>query len=366
MKLNGLILCILFSLESVAKPVTVTFVVPDQQRPSYFWNLVTEVAKSAAEDVDVTLEVLFSDYHRFALRSAVTELAARPVKPDYVIFRPFKGNAVEVFELLESSGIPFVTLEQAFSVSESDKLGRPGEKYSQWVGMISYDDTGGGGLLTSALYKHFKKRAPDMNMQVTGLGGDFDFVAKSRQYHLDNYMGTPEDLTVNQVFPMDWSPEKVRDRFDEVYKRYPKTNAFWCAGDLMAVAVAEQLSIRGRPENLPVVIGGFDWLPEALEKISKGELTASVGGHFLMAARAVLLITEHHNLGNAFSPSTGLFEYELVDRDNIDVYLPFMHAAPWPEVDFRQFRSIRANHAPVREFTVSNLLKAYTEQKLSH
>lgn len=289
MKISGFLFFMLLTFNVTAEPIRVTFIVPDQERPTYFWHLVMDVAKSVAMDVDVELEILFSDYNRFGLKVAVQDILASDKRPDYIIFRPFKGNAVEVFNMLASSDIPFITLEHAFSKEEAIQLGSPGQNYPRWLGMVNYNDVAGGALLTSALYKHHKRQNPKSRMEITGLGGDFDQVSMARQAHLDKALFDSKDISINQVFPMQWSPDVVSERFSEVFKRYPDTDAFWCAGDLMAVAVADQLDKTGWPKDKQIVIGGFDWLPQALNKVNEGKLTASVGGHFLMAAKAIFV-----------------------------------------------------------------------------
>lgn len=361
MKFRWFLFAILVHFSSTAETLNISFVVPDQERPTYFWHLVSEIAQSVAEDLDVELELRFSNYNRYASRTAIKSITNRINRPDYIIFRPFQGNAVEVFDLLESSEIPFVTLEQAFDAEEAKQLKKPGQKYKYWLGMVNYDDLAGGTLLTSALYKHHQKQNPNQTMKVTGLGGDFDQVSMDRQANLSEKWYEPANIKVNQVFPMDWSPDVVRARFAEVIKRYPNTDTFWCAGDLMAVEVVNQFNKVGWPADRKIIIGGFDWLPDALEKVNSRELTASVGGHFLMAGKAILKIVEYHHGNDVFTSQHALQQYELIDQDNIDIYLPFMRQAPWSDVDFRQFSAIKSGQKKTKELTVANLLKAYQQ-----
>lgn len=361
MRLTLFIFVMLLHLKSVAEPINITFIVPDQDRPTFFWSLVHKVAKSVAEDVDVELEVYYSDYNRFASKAAIKTIISRDKQPDYIIFRPFQGNAVEVFNLLEDSGIPFVTLEQAFDASEASLIGKPKQKYQSWLGRVNYDDVAGGSLLTSALYKQHQKLNPELSMLVTGLGGDFDQVSMARQSNLDYMLSSNEGIKVNQVFPMQWSPDVVRERFTGIYERYPETTAFWCAGDLMAVEVTNQLDQVGWPKQKKILIGGFDWLPEALEKIHQGKMAASVGGHFLMTSKAILNIVEYHHGNNVFATEYKTEQYELIDSDNIDIYFPFMQQAPWPSIDFSQFSKTKRKPMQAKEMTVANVLVAYLQ-----
>ena len=111
-------------MSSFAKNTTVTFIVPDQSGPA-FWQIVTDLTRKVGKDLSIDLEIIYSDSNRFASLKVIQNIISRQQKPDYLIFRPFYGNAVEIFSLLESNKIPFVTLEQAFIGKEAEQLGVP-------------------------------------------------------------------------------------------------------------------------------------------------------------------------------------------------------------------------------------------------
>ena len=358
----------LLAWPACADKLKITFVVPDGKGP-LFWNLVADIAQAAADDLEVELETLYSDSHRFGSKLAIEAIIKRDIKPDFVIFRPFHGNAIEVFDLLEKNQIPFVTLEQAFVGKEAEAIGSPQQTYSHWLGQINYDNRAGGQLLTEALLKHHTRRMPQKIMRITGIGGDFDAISKSRQAYLEAPMAHTEQVLVNQIFPMYWSPAMVQQRFADIHNRYPNTTAYWCAGDQMALEVIKQLKLLTGPVAEDILIGGFDWLPQALEKIHRGEMTASVGGHFLMAAAAVVRIVDYHQGLNYFLANSTTERLELIDSDNIAVYFPFLDKAPWPEIDYRQFSATKNSQGKAKAMTVGNLLEAYSQislQGLSH
>jgi ABC-type sugar transport system substrate-binding protein len=352
------LLTLVLAWQANAERLQVTFVVPDTTGP-IFWNLVANVGHSVADDLDVDLEVTYSAGNRFDSKLVIEKISRRKIKPDYIIFRPFHGNAVSVFDVLEENKIPFVTLEQAFSGEEEQIIGLPQQKYKYWLGQINYDNEAGGELLTTALHKQHLKRRPKQTMSITGIGGDFDAVSKSRQAHLESLHKSKQDIVVNQILPMYWSPLNIEKSFGGLHKRYPNTNVYWCAGDQMALEVIQQLQLLSPNESKNILVGGFDWLPQALENIKSGDMTASVGGHLLMAGVAVLKIVNHHNGINSFlnKPSPELFE--LIDQDNVDVYLPFLDKAPWQEIDFRQFSDAKSKQAKVQKLTMANLLQTY-------
>jgi ABC-type sugar transport system substrate-binding protein len=359
MKYNCLLVFIFIAWQTSAEKLHVSFLVPDE-KGAPFWDLVTGFADRVAEDLDVELEVVNSSANRFASKLAIEKIANRDHKPDYIIFRPFQGNATKIFELLESQEIPFVTLEQAFKGNEALRLGLPGQKYQYWLGQINYDNVAGGELLRDALVRHSQNQKPGKIVFISGLGGNFDGVAEERQASLEKKFLHSDKIVVNQIFPMNWLASNVKDKFASIHQRYPNTTVYWCAGDEMAVEVIEQLKLFSIPASQKIMIGGFDWLPQALEKIKTGEMTASVGGHFLMAGNALLKIVDYHNGFQSFIDHSPSELFELIDTDNIDSYLPFIEKAAWKNIDFRQFSQSKHMGTQVKKLTVANLLQTYT------
>ncbi len=359
MKLKWLILIFLFHWESNASPLQVSFIVPDKE-VNLFWQQVIEVAQSVADDLNIQLEVHLSDTNRFSTLSSVNAVSQQKNKPDYIIYRPMQGNAVAVLDLLESRKIPFVTLERGFRDTEAIEIGKPQQKYKHWLGAVSYDDKAAGALLTSALYKQHLKNNPLKKMYVTGISGAFDRVSLARQSSLEKLYKNSGNIVVNQVFPMSWELKNVKENFPAMYHRYPNTDAYWCVADLFCLTVIEQLKILGSTPDKKVLVGGFDWLPPAIDKIQTGEMTASVGGHFLMVSKALLNIVEYHHANNVFLTNTELESYELIDQNNVDVYQPFLKKAAWSEVDYRQFSSIYNKQKKPIELSIANLMIAHS------
>jgi ABC-type sugar transport system substrate-binding protein len=360
MKLNLLILTFLFHLQSNASSLQVSFIVPDKEA-HLFWQQVIDVAQSVADDLDIKLDVHFSDTNRFSSLYSVNAVSQQKIKPDYIIYRPKQGKAVTVLDLLESRKIPFVTLEQGFSDAEAIEIGKPQQKYKHWLGTVSYDDKAAGALLTSALYKQHLKNNPLKTMYVTGISAAFDRVSLSRQSSLEKMYRSSGNIVVNQIFPMSWDIKNVKENFPTIHSRYPNTNAYWCVADSFCLTIIEQLKMLDSSSDKQIVLGGFDWLPPAIDKIKTGEITASVGGHFLMVGKALLKIIEYHHANNVFLTNSLLENYELIDQNNVDEYQLFLKKAPWTEVDFRQFSSVYNKQKKPVELSIANLMLAHSQ-----
>jgi ABC-type sugar transport system substrate-binding protein len=347
------VMFLLFSQISFATKVI--FIIPDEKGPA-FWRMVHDVSAAAAKSLGVQLEVIYGGANRFATLEIIEGIVARPIKPDYLIFRPFHGNAESIFDLIEARGILFVTLEQAFSRKEALQLQRPKQKYKHWIGEVAYDNANGGVLLLDALLKAHRLRHPAIEPAVIGIGGDFDNLSVSRQQVLTN-LERSDDVRINQIFPSYWDPKIITNNFEMMLERYPETNIFWCAGDQLAIEIFEQHHLLSMTS---IIVGGFDWLPDALLKIQQGELTASVGGHFLMGAIAITKIIDYQNGTDRFLSQSSLYNFEVITQENVNSYLDFIQQRKWREVNFNQFLASKLGHQ-TQPLNVQNIIKSIKE-----
>ncbi len=322
-------------LHAFAGAINITLIIPDGKGP-LFWQLVSDISRESAKSLHVNLEIIHHSPDRFASKEAIDSVIKRKISPDYIIFFPFNANAVKLFTQLESAKIPFVTLEQKFSDDIKLKLGNVREKYQYWLGEITYDNKAGGELLLSTLIDAHKKASPNEITYITGVGGDYDSVAKHRQSVLEGLIGqnTSDKIIINQIFPMYWDPTIIHERFPMISKRYPKTDVYWCASDQMALEILKEHQATSKS---PIIIGGFDWIPRALKKIKNKELTASAGGHFLMGVHALIKIVDYHNGVDRFLEPPYALQYEVISANNIDEFLPFMEQKRWTKVDFSNY-----------------------------
>jgi ABC-type sugar transport system substrate-binding protein len=352
MTIKVLAVVMMFLFSHLAFATNIILLVPDNKGPA-FWSMVHQVSAAAAKSVSVQLEVIYGAENRFTTLEIIEDIVARPIKPDYLIFRPFRGNATTVFDLVEATGIAFVTLEQAFSGKEASVLQRPKQKYKYWIGEVAYDNANGGALLLNALLKEHGIRHPDIKPSIIGIGGDFDNLSTSREQVLTD-LDRRSDVRINQVFPTYWDPKNVASNFEMMLKRYPQTNIFWCAGDQLALETLEQYQ---QLFQKPTIIGGFDWLPEALLKIQQGDLAASVGGHFLMGAIAITKIFDYQHGIDRFSEQSKFYDFEVITKKNVNSYLDFMQQKKWQEVNFNQFSAFKMGKQP-QALTVQNIIKS--------
>ncbi|GAC17658.1 ABC transporter substrate-binding protein [Paraglaciecola arctica] len=339
LKLLTLLSTLLFSQFALA--IKVILIIPDKEGAA-FWNMVYQASTASAKSLGVELEVIYGGVNRFTTLEIIENIIAQPSKPDYLIFRPYHGNTAHVFDTIEAHSIEFVTLEQAFTDKDATELLKPKQKYKHWIGEVAYDNARGGALLLNTLLEEHSSRNPDVKPSITGIGGNFDYLSSTREQVLTALFRS-SDISLNQIFPTYWDPENIATNFETILRRYPKTNIFWCASGELALKTLEQYQLLS---NKPVVLGGFDWLPEALLKIQQGEMTASVGGHFLMGAIAVTKIFDYHHGIDRFSNHSELYDFEVINKDNVKDYLDFVQQQKWQKINFNQFSAFKEGKEP--------------------
>ena len=334
--------------------VNVTFILPDYKEHQ-FWYLVADAAKSAANDSEVSLTITHIDNNRFAFNDAVIKALSSDERPEYIVFRPFQGRMIEMYNLLEEKQVKFITLEKVATGTEAEAIGEPLEKYQYWLGEIFYNQTSGSELLTNALIHEHKLKQPNQITYITGLSGSYDAVTKMRNDGLRNSESENKNTYINQIFTMNFDSKLVKERFSNIVQRYPNTNIFWCASAQMAVEVVKQLNEFNLLNKQHIITGGFDFIPSALEMVKKGEITALVGGHFLMGAKAVIQIMNNHKGMTAFKQ---INRYELVTINNVTQYQEFISNEKWHHVDFSHYLFDPKNSNKSKEVNVSNLIKS--------
>ena len=104
----------------------------------------------------------------------------------------------------------------------------------------------------------------------------------------------------------------------------------------MARGAVEAVAASGRTPGRDVFVGGIDWAPFVPAMLRDGRLHASVGGHFMDGAWALVMLHDYHH-GRDFGSLQTASSYVLLTRDNLDAYAGFFDESRWRRVDFTRF-----------------------------
>jgi len=336
------ILSLIFITALPAYAIEVVFINPSF-KGSPFWDRVDEVANAAANDLNISLKTIYSGGHRLLQKELIDKILAQDIKPDYIIFMAYDGTAFQTFTKLEQAKISFVTLERTVFPDLQLKLGKPRQHFKFWLGEIYHDNKKAGRLLANALIRASKNTLTDTSgLNVVGISGDMSGHSSERNAGLIEELEQDTDFSLAQIVNARWQRKVAGDMFVGLLRRYQDINVVWTAADIMALGVADAANKQGKIINQNLFIGGFDWTAEGLKAIENDHYTASVGGHFMQTAWALVKLYDHFNGAQVFINATDKpsYQLQLIDRSNIDNYQIFFNNPDWQKVNFKQFSLI--------------------------
>ncbi|WP_158677903.1 ABC transporter substrate-binding protein [Pseudoalteromonas sp. T1lg76] len=351
-------------MQQSAKPQTRVLLINPSTKTDPFWHQVQTFAQYAARDLNIQLNVIYGDAHREYQQQNLRLYLKRDAAPDYAILINYPGGNGETMRILEAAKVPFITLEQTLSVSERAALGEPGSSFKYWLYEISHDNRDAGYQLAQSLIAMARKRGiarPD----VLAIGGHYGAETDHRVQGLNDYLGA-QQIALRQLVHAQWQSERAAQQTAQLLRRYPYAKVIWSASDGMAMGAAQAAVLAGRSINRNVFIGGFDWLPEALERIETQQLSASVGGHFLMAAWALVVIYDHERLAEPQLLERHIrFKLAIADETNVAQIKPLVDPSNWLHVDFKDFSRSEHKELVSYPFAVQSLLEHYFNSDFS-
>ncbi len=294
LRLLFLLLVNLFCTSLQAKPTIAWFTnLPEEvETEGGFWRFAYYFAVAAAEDLDVDLQIYFSDTNHILMKRQVDQVLRGASKPDGVIMHNYKGIGRYALEVAEQEKIYTLIFNAGFD--PRSVVGEPRRRLKYWLGQLLPDDRYAGQILAEKLIEeHTKLAGKEILGLMVGLQGNHTSEASNlRMEGLMQVLEADKSVKLAQFLPLDWKRYKAAEALPALLGRYPDIKIIWGANDSMALGILDALGQRAGPPlaGEDLVIGGIDWLPEALEKVKSGEIAVSVGGHFYEGALAVVLM----------------------------------------------------------------------------
>ncbi|WAJ71904.1 ABC transporter substrate-binding protein [Catenovulum adriaticum] len=320
------ILTVLLSPPCLA--INVLFINPDI-KGRVFWDLTTDVAKQAADQLGINLIVKYGGGNRFSNQILLEQIEGYY---DYVVFFPHSGNAVQSFKVLSQLGIPFITLERSISQDELELLKKTSSLYPLWIGEVFYDDAQAGALLANKLITLHRKKS-QAQPQILAFNGDYSQTSSNRSAGLITAAASKQ-AKVLQVLHTMWKPEQAQYKLNKALKRYPNANIIWTASDQLAIAISDQLNIN----RANILVGGIDWSPKAIGYVENKQLSAVVGGHFMQAAWALVLVYDHFKgVDISMARKAMPLQHQTIDSTNIDKLANLKNTSIWRCFNFSNF-----------------------------
>jgi len=265
---------------------------------SPFWMNVRQFMVAAAQDLGVDLQIYPYNANPGLFVKRVQEvLTDENMKPDGILFHNFKKRGDEVLQLAEQYGVSAFVFNAGFGADAP--VGRPREQFSHWIGQMLPDDEYTGWLLSEKLLEEalkLEKRGADGTVHAVAFGGSRGSQASILRIRgFERSIQEQEQLLTQNILYAEWSRERVQKMVAPLIKKFPDVSVFWAASDSMAQGIIDGAKAQGWTPGKDFVVGGVDWLPEAVELIQSNEMTVSVGGHYLEGAWALIVLYDYLN-----------------------------------------------------------------------
>ncbi|USD42708.1 diguanylate cyclase [Vibrio sp. SCSIO 43135] len=344
-----LFLCLSLPLQVLATEIALF--VPRSETAA--WQSQIQFAQAAAEDLGIELRVYDANNQSQAMLKQVEQACEQGI--DGILFMNYEQVGEQILSIAERYKVPSILYNTGF-VSD-DFL--PRTKYQYWIGSITPNDQKAGSLLAEQLLIKAKaQKLESINMLVIN-GNMQEVSAQQRNYGLYQYViHQPHISVVGEVDSgPNWSREEAKSHFLEQFQLNPKINMVWAASDSLALGALEAMKELSIPES-SIILGGIDWLPEALEVVKSDVPYVSVGGHFTEAAWGLVLL-EDYLKGNDFAAESTQFSSSMyaINNQSIGMFQSFI-GDNWQRIDFRALS--KANESgKLYHFSITYLLDTY-------
>ena len=303
------LLSFILFIESVyAEKMKVAFINPTYPNEP-FWGLLTDFMASAAKDLDVELQVYYSQSNRFKTLEIAQEILKSPNKPDYMVFHFQAQMGARILQAAEEAKVYSFVINTNVPETDAQDIGKPRGKFKYWLGHLVPDDQQAGYLLASELIEkaiELKKVAEDGKVHMFGLTGTTDNTASiNRNTGLKEFVDKRSDVILHQIVNTSWNKEKAAKVTKILMARYPETSVIWSASDAMALGAIQSLEALNLRVGKDVLLGGIDGTPAGLKAVNDGKMVATMSGHFIEGAWAIVLLYDHY-YGVDFANDLGL------------------------------------------------------------
>jgi ABC-type sugar transport system substrate-binding protein len=349
----------LFASSVLAAPIKVAFLSPDPPGNA-FWDSVVAFMRAAAEDLNIDLEVHTGKTNSgtYMLKKNGLQLLNKSKLPDYFITGYWPGATNRLIEDANIKGVKFFVFNTAISSEDQEVVGQPRTKYRRWIGHMYPDDVQAGYILAESLVQSAKSNTNDQ-VEIAGLAGNSDSVVSAKRVEgFKKYIKQSKDARLSNIYATDWSELTTQSSANKLLTNYPSTQAIWAAADSIALYAASSAEADGRKPGNDLLLGGIDWSDVGIQAVDAGVMVSSVGGHFMEGGWALVLIHDYHN-GLDFADDLGttiLTQMQLIDRNNVNVYLKNFGDRNWGKIDFRKFSKVHNKNLKRYDFSLDQLL----------
>jgi ABC-type sugar transport system substrate-binding protein len=345
--------------------VRVAFVNPGKSG-EVFWDLVSETMRAAAGQLNIAVEIVYSERNHRILREQGMAIVGRAVPPDYLILVNEESAATPIVEAANAAGIKTLLLSNAFAGKEAERYGAPRTVLRNWIGSLVPDTYAAGVRMAKALTDAAERDrwiSADGKIHLLALAGDESTPNSiTRTSGFTSFVEGRPDVVVDRLLFANWNAaeaETLADRYFQWAKRAGiRPAGVWAANDPIALGAIRAMEKNGLVPGRDVGVVGLNWSPEALDAVTAGRMILTDGGHFFEGGWSMVMLRDHAD-GCDFARASAVQEVPLasIDRSSVAALADLIKGHQFDRIQFDTFLASRHGRCGHYDFSLNALLR---------
>lgn len=273
-----------------ARRFSVTFVNPGKTGEA-FWDLVTELMRAAAKDLEIDLEVLSAERDRFRMRALGLSVVGRAAPPDYLVLVNEERFAVDVVAAASRAGIRTMLLLNDLTAEQTAAVGRARRELPALIGSLVPDNEAAGYRMARAVIegaRRIGRRGADGRFHLLAIGGDEVTPASlDRTAGMRRALAEAPDVVLDRLIHANWNEAEAELQARRYLERSGRDDApvgVWAANDPIALGAMRAFAASGLEAGRHFAIAGLNWSPAGVAAVADRRMELTDGGHFLAGA----------------------------------------------------------------------------------
>lgn len=339
------------SIDEIKKP-SIVFLSPDFE-DTHFFKTVIAIMQSAANSLDVSLEVVYGNDNPGTILDIGKSVLNRAERPDYLVMVNDLTAIPRLMEIAQQKGQKTFLFNAAYKPGVYDKFKSTSSTKATWFGSLIPDDEQAGYLLAKELVEQARRKGlkdKEGKINIIGVNGSHrSLVPVRRETGLRQFVIQNEDVDVKHVVSAYWGKERAQDVVEKLLLLFPETTLIWSASDLMSVGAALGAEQKQRKVGKDILTCGIDWLPVSFEQIKQDRLSCSIGGHIFDGAWLIVLL--HDQFNNLYPDFINeKTHYSTVTKANLSDVENIFKNQLWKNIDFKKFSKAYNQSLSIKEF----------------
>ncbi|MBN1379154.1 MAG: ABC transporter substrate-binding protein [Gammaproteobacteria bacterium] len=330
-----------------------------------FWGPVVQAMQAVANDLDIELIVKYDETRStYVTKRLGNHLISKGPKLDYFLTKYWSSVTDSHIQQAKERGTKVFVFNSDILREDYPTVGRrPREMHAHFIGQAVPDDRKAGYELASILVKRaqqIKAGSSDDKINVLALVAPaVSAVRYIRVEGLKTKIDEIPEAILEDVVETNWESGSASQVIADLLQQYPQTDVIWSANEAIAWGAVQAVEKLNKIPGKDIIVGGFDWEDESIKAIADGRMTASMFGHFMEGAWALLLVHDYH-YGFDFADDFGVrisTPLAAITTDNYEKYQPLIQDADWEDIDFKKFSKKYNPQLKSYNFNINQFIK---------